>query len=106
MYPILYKISDYDGKLERVVIAKSPGVYEEFIANEILQHNEINSQDEFKDMYDTPESGERYLKPALFQSNELSIKINATKDDISNSIEKIKRQYKSKIIPKRDRKRR
>lgn len=108
MYPILYKIESDEGRLDRVVIAYEPGIFEEFRAGETLFHenqDNITYQGNIG-IYDTPESGERYLKAALFIDSNLLIKMNASSDEIEREIDRIKRRFKSQYIPKRDRKRR
>lgn len=108
MYPIVFRINREDGFIERLVIVQEPGVYDEYIAGETLYHeegsdNELNSK---KHVYDTPESGKEYLKPAQLAGSKLIVHLLVSEHEIDREVERIKKQFKATLTPKRDRKKR
>jgi len=108
MYPIVFRINREDGFIERLVIVEEPGIFDEFIAGETLYHEEAsdNELNDKKHVYDTPESGKLYLKPAQSTGSVLVVHLMVSEIEIGKEIERIKKQFKATLTPKRDRKKR
>jgi len=107
MYPVIYKVLDNENKIKRLIIIQENGEYDEYIAGETLYHeSDTEYTKEKSSIYKNVRETESYLKPVMLGDCKLQIIKSASLDDIEKNIDRVKSQYRGKITPKRDRKRR